>query len=185
MPAEIIKDAEGKMKSSIDHLLHELGKLRTGQASVALLDDLMVDYYGNPTPLKQVATLGAPDSQTLTVQPWEVSIMKDIEKAIQASDLGLTPNNDGKVIRLTIPPLTKERRQQLVKLVKKQSEDSKVAIRNIRRDINEKLKQSEKKHDISEDEGRKGHDEVQKITDKFVAEVDKIVQTKEKDILEV
>ncbi len=185
MPKEIIQDAEQKMKSSIEHLLHELGKLRTGQASVALLDDLMVDYYGNPTPLNQVATLGAPDNQTLTVQPWEASILKDVEKAIQASDLGLTPNNDGKVIRLTIPPLTSERRQQLVKLVKKQSEECKVSIRNVRRDINEKLKQSEKNHDISEDEGRKGHDETQKITDKFVAEVDKIIQTKEKAILEV
>lgn len=185
MSDDIIKDAEQKMKSAIEHLLHELGKLRTGQASVALLDDLMVDYYGNPTPLKQVATLGSPDSQTLTVQPWEANILKDIEKAIQGSDLGLTPNNDGKVIRLVIPPLTNERRQQLVKLVKKQSEDSKVAIRNVRRDINEKLKKSEKNHDISEDEGRKGHDAVQKITDKFVAEVDRIVQIKEKDILEV
>ena len=185
MVAEIIQEAEQKMKSSIDHLFHELGKLRTGQASVALLDDLMVDYYGNPTPLKQVATLGSPDSSTLTVQPWEASILKDIEKAIQASDLGLTPNNDGKVIRLTIPPLTNERRQQLVKLVKKQSEECKVSIRNVRRDINEKLKQSEKKNDISEDESRKGQDDTQKITDKFVAEVDKIIQAKEKDILEV
>ncbi|MEK9629760.1 MAG: ribosome recycling factor [Nitrospinota bacterium] len=185
MSDDLIKDAEHKMKSSIDHLLHELGKLRTGQASVALLDDLKVDYYGNPTPLKQVATLGAPDNQTLTVQPWEASILKDIEKAIQSSDLGLTPNNDGKVIRLTIPPLTNERRQQLVKLVKKQAEDCKVAIRNIRRDINEKLKKSEKSHEISEDEGRKGHDAAQKLTDKFVAEVDKIAQTKEKDIIEV
>ena len=185
MVAEIIKEAGQKMKSSIDHLFHELGKLRTGQASVALLDDLMVDYYGNPTPLKQVATLGSPDSHTLTVQPWEASILKDIEKAIQASDLGLTPNNDGKVIRLAIPPLTNERRQQLVKLVKKQAEECKVSIRNVRRDTNEKLKQSEKKHDISEDESRKGQDETQKITDKFVAEVDKITQTKEKDILEV
>ena len=185
MVAEIIKEAEQKMKSSIDHLLHELGKLRTGQASVALLDDLMVDYYGNPTPLKQVATLGSPDSHTLTVQPWEASILKDIEKAIQASDLGLTPNNDGKVIRLTIPPLTNERRQQLVKLVKKQTEECKVSIRNVRRDTNEKLKQSEKKHDISEDENRKGQDETQKITDKFVEEVNNISQTKEKEILEV
>ena len=185
MEEELIKDAECKMKNSMDHLLHELGKLRTGQASVALLDDLLVDYYGNPTPLKQVATLGAPDNQTLTVQPWETSILKDIEKAIQGSDMGLTPNNDGKIIRLSIPPLTNERRQQLVKLVKKQSEECKVSIRNVRRDINEKLKQSEKKNDISEDEGRKRHDETQKITDKFVAEVDKIIEAKEKDILEV
>ena len=185
MSEELIKDAEDKMQSSIDHLLHELGKLRTGQASVALLDDLKVDYYGNPTPLKQVATLGAPDNQTLTIQPWEASILKDIEKAIQSSELGLTPNNDGKLIRLVIPPLTKERRQQLVKLVKQQAEESKVAIRNIRRDVNEKLKKLEKNNDISEDESRKGHEAAQKITDKFVAEVDNIMQKKEKDITEV
>ena len=185
MSEELIKDAEHKMQNSIDHLLHELGKLRTGQASVALLDDLKVDYYGNPTPLKQVAALGAPDNQTLTVQPWEASILKDIEKAIQTSELGLTPNNDGKLIRLVIPPLTNERRQQLVNLVKKQVEESKVAIRNIRRDVNEKLKKMEKNHDISEDEGRKGHEAAQKITDKFVAEVDNIMQKKEKDITEV
>ena len=123
MEEELIKDAEHKMKNSIDHLLHELGILRTVQASVALLDDLLVVYYGNPTPLKHVATLGAPDNQTLTIQPWETSILKDIEKAIQGSDLGLTPNNDGKVMRVIIPPLTNERRQQLVKLVKKQSEE--------------------------------------------------------------
>ena len=121
MSRELLKDADLKIQSSIDHLLHELGKLRTGQASVALLDDLKVDYYGNPTPLKQVATLGAPDNQTLTVQPWEASILKDIEKAIQSSDLGLNPNNDGKLIRLFIPPLTNERRKQLVKLVRKQA----------------------------------------------------------------
>ncbi|MBT5259604.1 MAG: ribosome recycling factor, partial [Nitrospina sp.] len=116
--ADLIQEAEKKMRISIDHFHLELGKLRTGQASVALLDDLKVDYYGTPTPLKQVATLGAPDSQTLTIQPWEASLLKEIEKAIQSSDLGLTPNNDGKAVRLTIPPLTNERRQQLVKLVK-------------------------------------------------------------------
>ncbi|MZH47145.1 MAG: ribosome recycling factor, partial [Nitrospinae bacterium] len=115
MIADVTRDAEKKMGISVDHLHHELGKLRTGQASVALLDDIKVEYYGNPTPLSQVATLGTPDNQTLTIQPWEVSILKDIEKAIQSSDIGLTPNNDGKIIRLTIPPLTSERRQQLVK----------------------------------------------------------------------
>ena len=123
MIAELISEVEKKMGVSIDHLHHELSKLRTGQASVALLDDLKVEYYGNPTALKQVATLGTLDNQTLTITPWEASILKDIEKAIQASDLGLTPNNDGKSIRLTIPPLTNERRQQLVKLVKKYAEE--------------------------------------------------------------
>ncbi len=185
MIADLIHGAEKKMGISINHLHHELGKLRTGQASVALLDDLKVDYYGNPTPLNQVATLGTPDSQTLTIQPWEVSILKDIEKALQASDLGLTPNNDGKMIRLTIPPLTNERRQQLVKLVKKYSEDCKVAIRNVRREVNDKLKKTEKNHEISEDESHKAVDNIQKMTDKFVAEIDKTAQTKEKDMMDV
>ncbi len=185
MIADLTQDAEKKMRHSIDHLHHELGKLRTGQASVALVDDLKVDYYGTPTALSQVATLGTPDSQTLTIQPWEASILKDIEKAIQSSDIGLTPNNDGKMIRLTIPPLTNERRQQLVKLVKKYSEDCKVAVRNVRRDVNDKLKKLEKNHEISEDENRKATDDVQKMTDKFVAEIDKISQVKEKDMMDV
>jgi ribosome recycling factor len=185
MIADLTQDAENKMGHSINHLHHELGKLRTGQASVALVDDLKVDYYGTPTLLSQVATLGTPDNQTLSIQPWEASILKDIEKAIQSSDIGLTPNNDGKVIRLTIPPLTNERRQQLVKLVKKYSEDSKVAIRNVRRDVNDKLKKFEKNHEISEDENRKATDDIQKMTDKFVAEIDKISELKEKDMLDV
>lgn len=185
MIADLTKDAEKKMGNTIEHLHHELGKLRTGQASVALLDDLKVDYYGNPTPLSQVATLGTPDSQTLTIQPWEASILKDIEKAIQASDIGLTPNNDGKMIRLTIPPLTNERRQQLVKLVKKYAEDSKVAVRNVRRDVNDKLKKLEKNHEISKDENHKATDDTQKMTDKFVAEIDKITQAKEKNVMDV
>ncbi len=185
MIADLMQDMEKKMRASIDHLHIELGKLRTGQASVILLDDLKVDYYGNPTPLKQVATLGTPDSQTLTITPWEPAILREIEKAIQSSDLGLTPNNDGKMVRLTIPPLTNERRQQLVKLVKKYSEECKVAIRNVRRDINDKLKKSEKNHEISEDESRKSADDIQKKTDKFVAEVDKVAETKEKDVMDV
>ena len=185
MIADLTKDAENKMGQSIDHLHHELGKLRTGQASVALVDDLKVDYYGTPTALSQVATLGTPDSQTLTIQPWEASILKDIEKAIQSSDIGLTPNNDGKMIRLTIPPLTNERRLQLVKLVKKYSEDCKVAVRNVRREVNDKLKKLEKNHEISEDESHKATDDVQKMTDKFVAEIDKVAQVKEKDMMDV
>jgi ribosome recycling factor len=185
MIADLTKDAENKMGQSIGHLHHELGKLRTGQASVALVDDLKVNYYGTATALSQVATLGTPDSQTLTIQPWEASILKDIEKAIQSSDIGLTPNNDGKMIRLTIPPLTNERRQQLVKLVKKYSEECKVAVRNVRREVNDKLKKLEKNHEISEDENRKAADGVQKMTDKFVAEIDKIFQVKEKDMMDI
>lgn len=185
MIADLIQEVEKKMGISIDHLHHELGKLRTGQASVALLDDLKVDYYGNLTPLSQVATLGTIDSQTLTIQPWEASVLKEIEKAIQASDLGLTPNNDGKSIRLTIPPLTNERRQQLVKLVKKYNEECKIAIRNVRKHVNDKLKKSEKSHEISEDESHKGADDIQKITNKFIAEVDKVSHAKEKDMMDV
>ncbi|HIK57684.1 MAG TPA: ribosome recycling factor [Nitrospinaceae bacterium] len=185
MIADLIQEVEKKMGVSIDHLHHELGKLRTGQASVALLDDLKVDYYGNLTPLSQVATLGTIDSQTLTIQPWEASVLKEIEKAIQASDLGLTPNNDGKSIRLTIPPLTNERRQQLVKLVKKYNEECKIAIRNVRKHVNDKLKKSEKSHEISEDESHKGADDIQKITNKFIAEVDKVSHAKEKDMMDV
>lgn len=181
---DLIKESERKMKASIDHLHIELGKVRTGRASVSLVEDIKVDYYGNPTPLAQTATLGAPDSKTLTIAPWDASLLPVIEKAIQASDLGLTPSNDGKMIRLTIPPLTTERRQQLTKIVKKYGEDAKVAIRNVRRDFNDKLKVMEKDGSISKDEERKGHDQIQKTTDKYVAEADQIVQGKEKDVLE-
>ena len=181
---KLIKESEQKMKASIEHLHVELGKVRTGRASVALVEDIKIDYYGNPTPLAQAATLGVPDSKTITIAPWDTSLLAVGEKAIQASDLGLTPSNDGKIVRLTIPPLTTDRRQQLTKVVKKYGEDCKVAIRNIRREFNDKLKVMEKDHSLSKDEERRGHDEIQKITDKHVAEVDKIVQGKEKDVLE-
>lgn len=180
----LIKDSERKMKVSIDHLHIELGKVRTGRASVSLVEDLKIDFYGNPTPLTQTATLGVPDSKTITIAPWDTSMLPVIDKAIQGSDLGLTPSNDGKVIRLTIPPLTTDRRQQLTKVVKKYGEDCKVALRNVRREFNDKLKAMEKNHSLSKDEERKGHDSIQKATDKYVAEVDKIVQGKEKDVLE-
>ena len=141
---ELFKDCQRKMENSIDHLRQELSKLRTGSANGAILEGIKIDYYGNPTPLNQVATLGVPDSQTITIQPYDVSVLKDVEKAILASDLGLTPNNDGKLIRLNIPPLTGERRQQLVKVLKKYQEDVRVAIRNVRRDFNDKFKTMEK-----------------------------------------
>ncbi len=179
-----IKDTERKMKASIDHLHLELGKVRTGRASVSLVEDIKIDYYGTPTPLAQTATLGLPDSKTITIAPWDVTMLPLIEKAIQASDLGLTPSNDGKLVRLTIPPLTTERRQLLSKSVKKYGEDCKIAIRNVRREFNDKLKEMEKDGSLSKDQERKGHDDVQKITDKYVAEVDKIIQGKEKDVLE-
>lgn len=179
-----IEEAEVKMKQSFGHLQKELGKLRTGQASLALVEDLKVDYYGNPTPLSQVGTLGIPDSQTITIQPWDASVLKDIEKCIQASDLGLTPNNDGKLIRLNIPALTGERRQQLAKIVKKNVEESKVATRNIRRDFNEKIKALEKES-YSKDDCKKGQDKLQEKTDKIISEMEKLGITKEKDILDV
>lgn len=182
---ELFKECQRKMEHSLDHLRQELSKLRTGSANAAILDGIKVDYYGTPTLLSQVATLGVPDSQTITIQPWDISILKDLEKAVSASDLGLSPNNDGKVIRLNIPPLTGERRQQLVKVVKKYTEDGKVAIRNVRRDFNEKLKAKEKKHEISEDDNKKGLDRLQKITDESVGMAEKLSEAKEKDILNV
>ena len=180
----LLKDSERKMKVSIEHLHAELGKVRTGRASVALVEDIKIDYYGNPTPLAQAATLGVPDSKTITIAPWDVSMVAVIEKAIQGSNLGLNPSSDGKVIRLTIPPLTTDRRQQLTKVVKKYGEDCKIAIRNVRREFNDKVKAMEKDHAISKDVERKGHDGIQKTTDQFIVEVDKIVQGKEKDVLE-
>ncbi len=181
---DLIKDSERKMKVSIDHLHTELGKVRTGRASVSLVEDIKIDYYGNATPLAQTATLGVPDSKTITIAPWDVSMLPLIEKAIQASDLGLTPSSDGKLVRLTIPPLTTERRQQLTKVVKKYGEDCKIAIRNVRREFNDKLKAMEKDNALSKDQEHKGHDDVQKITDKYVTEVDQVVQGKEKDVME-
>ncbi len=182
---ELFKESERKMNVSLDHFRGELGKLRTGRASLTLLDGLNVDYYGNPTPLSQVATLAVPDSKTITIQPWEASILQQIEKVIQASELGLNPSNDGKLIRLVIPALTTERRQQLVKIVKKNAEECKIAIRNIRRDFNDKVSAMEKKGDISKDENHHAHEKIQKITDQHIQETDKISHTKEKDVMEV
>ena len=181
----LFNECERKMKNSLDHLRLEISKLRTGSANGAILEGIKIDYYGNLTPLNQVATLGVPDSQTITIQPYDVSILKDLEKAILASDLGLTPNNDGKIIRLNVPPLTGERRQQLVKIVKKYTEEGKIAIRNVRRDFNDQLKTMEKNHEVSEDEGKKGLEKLQKITDECIKEAEKLSETKEKDILNV
>ncbi len=185
MTDELFMACKKKMDDSLDHLRKELSKLRTGSANTAILEGITVDYYGTPTPLSQVATLGAPDSQTITIQPWDTSILKDLEKVILGSDLGLTPSNDGKVIRLSIPPLTGERRQQLVKVVKKYVEDHKVAIRNVRRHFNDQFKSKEKKHEISEDVSHKGQDRLQKITDEHIVTADNLAQEKEKDILNV
>ncbi len=181
---ELLKESERKMKATIDHLHVEFGKVRTGRASVSLVEDLKVDFYGSPTPLNQTSTLATPDSKTITISPYDPTMLPVIEKAIQTSDLGLNPSNDGKMIRLNIPPLTTERREQLTKVVRKYSEEGKVSIRNIRREFNDKVKAMEKNKEISKDEEKRGHDAVQKLTDQYIGEVDHHTQVKEKDVME-
>lgn len=182
---EIYAETENKMDKSLEAFGRELAAIRTGRASLSILDGISVDYYNTPTPLNQVATLSVPESRLIVVQPWDPSVIKDIEKALMRSDLGLTPSNDGKVIRIPIPPLTEERRQQLVKVVKKQGEETKIGIRNIRRESISDAKDLEKGKDITEDDLRKAQEEIQKITDRFTDKVDEMVEKKEKEILEV
>ncbi|MBF8251301.1 MAG: frr [Deltaproteobacteria bacterium] len=179
------KDIKSKMDGAIASLKREFGTLRAGRASLAVLDTITVDYYGVPTPLSQVASLAVPESRLIVIQPWESKILPDIEKAIMKSDLGLMPTNDGKLIRLAFPPLTEERRKELVKVAKRVAEEAKVAIRNIRRDGNDFIKDLEKEKEISEDDLKKGQEEVQKITDSYIAKVDDILTHKEKEIMEV
>lgn len=182
---DVYRDTDHKMERSLATLRKELSRIRTGRATLALLEGIDVDYYGTATPLNQMATLAAPESRILTIQPWDKSQLGLIEKAIQRSDLGLTPMNDGKIIRLAIPPLTAERRKDLVKKVKKIGEDAKIALRNVRREGNETLKDLEKTKDISQDDLRRGQEQVQKITDRFISQVDDVLNTKEHEILEV
>ena len=179
----VIKEVETRMQGALDALGREFAGVRTGRASTGLLEGIRVDYYGTPTPVPQVASLSVPDPKTLLIQPWDASLLPAIEKAIMKSDLGLTPANDGKVIRLVMPPLSEERRKQLAKAVGKQAEDARVAIRNIRHDANKKLKTMEKEKKISEDDGRRGQDQTQKITDKFIQRVDELLKKKEQEIL--
>ncbi|MEE9523117.1 MAG: ribosome recycling factor [Thermodesulfovibrionales bacterium] len=174
-----------KMEKAIESLKKDYGSIRTGRASLALLDGITVDYYGTQTPLNQVAALSVPDPKTIAIQPWEQKLIGDIEKAIMKSDLDLTPTNDGKLIRINIPPLTEERRKQLVKLVKKRAEECRVSVRNIRRDINEELKKIEKDEHVSEDETKNSLDDVQKITDSYVKKIEEVLDHKEKEIMEV
>jgi len=181
----LFKDTGGKMARSIDAFRKELGKIRTGRASFSLLDGIKVDYYGTPTPLQQVGTLSVPESRLITVTPWDAKMIGPIEKAIQASGLGLNPSNDGKIVRIPIPPLTEERRRDLVKVVKKMAEDARIAVRNIRREALERIKEREKKKEISEDEMKRSHDRVQKETDRYVKKIDDILKIKEQEILEV
>jgi ribosome recycling factor len=181
---DIYQDTKESMSKSIEALDRELKRVRTGRASLSILDGIKVDYYGTMTPLNQMATLAVPESRLITIQPWDVSVIKDIEKAILKSDLGLTPANDGKILRISIPPLTEERRKELVKLVHKICEEHKVSVRNVRRDSNELLKSLKKDGDISEDEAFKAQDEVQKITDEHIKLIDECYTKKEKEILE-
>lgn len=184
MPQSIKKNAEERMEKAIGALKRELAALRAGRATPALLDRIQVEYYGSMTPVNQLANINTPDSRTILIQPWDKSSMSAIEKAILKSELGLTPSNDGSAIRLSIPPLTEERRGELVKMTKKYGEEAKVAIRNIRRDANDDIKKLEKTT-ISEDESRRHQDDIQKSTDKFIAETDKVLAAKEKEIMEV
>ncbi len=178
-------DLKAKTEKSLDSMRKELGRVRTGRASLALLDGIRVNYYGAPTPLAQVASLSIPDARTIAIQPWDPKVAGEIEKAIQKSDLGLTPLNDGKVVRINIPPLTEERRKELVKVIKRMEEECKVALRNLRRDANEQLKEAKKDKTISEDEQFKYQDEVQKWIDKSIQKGEEIVKAKEKEVLEI
>ncbi len=185
MVDDIITDAESRMNKTIEHLLADFAGMRAGRANPAMLDKIMANYYGAPTPINQMANINVPEARLLIINPWDKSSIGDIEKAILKSDLGINPNNDGNVIRLSIPQLTEERRKDLVKVIKKRAEEGKVAVRNIRREANDLIKSSEKDKLISEDAGKKGLDDIQKVTDGFIKEIDQITQEKEKEILEV
>jgi len=185
MAKQVLTATKEKMDKAVQAFTRELASVRAGRANPGLLEKITVDYYGMPTPINQLAGIQVPEARLLVIQPYDKSILKDIEKAILASDLGLTPSNDGSVIRITIPPLTEERRRELVKVVKKYSEDAKVAVRNIRRDANDELKKLEKNGEITEDELRGYTDDVQKLTDDHIAKIDAITKDKEKEIMEV
>ncbi|BAJ62385.1 ribosome recycling factor [Anaerolinea thermophila UNI-1] len=185
MIKETLKEAETRMKGAIQALEENLAGIRTGRASPALVERLQVEYYGVPTPLMQLASISAPEPRVLMIRPFDTSSLRLIEKAIMASDLGLTPNNDGKVIRLNIPPLTEERRRELVKVVHARLEESRIAVRNVRRDMVKDLRDFEKEKLISEDDLKKGEEELQKLTDRYIQEIDAIGQKKEKEIMEV
>jgi len=185
MQKEAKKRITERMEKAIDALKNDLTGIRTGRASLGIFDGIMVDYFGTPTPLNHVATLSIPESRLITIQPWDPKIIPNIEKAIQKSDLGLNPGNDGKIIRIAIPQLTEERRKEIVKHVHKRGEEAKIALRNIRRDGNEEMKKIEKEEHISEDETKRAVDEIQKTTDAHIKKVDEIVAHKEEEVMEV
>ena len=182
---EITTNIESKMHKSVDALKVDLARLRAGRATPALLDKVMVDYYGSPTPVNQVASVTVPEPRMIVIQPWEKNLLKDIEKAIMKSDLGLNPNSDGVCIRLNLPQLTEERRKDLVKVVHKKAEEFRVVVRNLRRDANDAIKKAEKAKEVTEDESKKGVEQVQKIIDKVMKEIDVVAANKEKEVMEV
>ncbi|MGC3964942.1 MAG: ribosome recycling factor [Rhodocyclaceae bacterium] len=185
MIPELKKTTEGKMQKSIEALKNDLGKVRTGRASTGLLDHVMVDYYGNPTPIPQVANVTLVDARTLGVQPWEKNMVAKVEKAIRDSDLGLNPATLGDIVRVPMPALTEERRKDLIKVVRGEGENAKVAVRNLRRDANSALKDAVKAKEISEDDERRTQDDVQKLTDKAIAEIDRLLAQKEQELMQV
>ncbi len=182
---EVLKEARSGMDKAIKALKKEMTKVRTGRASTALLDDVKVEYYGVPTPLSQVATLSAPEARLITVQPWEKNLLPAIEKAIFKADIGLTPSSDGQLIRLPVPALTEERRLEMVKLIKRMAEDARISVRNARRDANENLKMLEKEKEITEDEQKRGEKDVQQLTDEYISNIEVVIQSKERELLEV
>lgn len=181
----VIAEAESSMKKTVEVVKKEFASLRAGRATPALLDKITVSYYGTPTPINQLATISVPEPRLLVIQPWDKSILPEMERAILKSDLGITPTSDGTVIRLAIPPLTQERRAELVKIIKKKAEEGRVAIRNIRREFIDKFKQQQKNGEISEDESRRAQDEIQKLTDKYVKEIDQLLANKEQEIMQL
>lgn len=185
MVENFAKETEERMQKAIDATKGKLAAIRAGRASVNMLDGIMVNYYGNPTALNQVANLSAPEARALTIEPWDISVIKDVEKAILSSNLGLTPNNNGKLIRLQIPELTEDRRKDYLKLAKKEDEEGKIAIRNIRKDVNNKLRKMQKEKEITEDELKAYETKVQDITDKYIKNIDDIFVKKEKEIMSV
>ena len=183
--ADVRKTAEQKMQKSVEALKQDLTKVRTGRAHAGLLDHVLVDYYGNPTPIPQIGSVSLLDARTLAVTPWEKKLLSTVEKAIRDSDLGLNPSSDGERVRVPMPPLTEERRRDLIKVVRHEAEDARVAVRNIRRDANHHLKEMLKKKEIPEDQERKAQDDVQKLTDRHIADIDKVLQQKEADLMAV
>lgn len=185
MISDLKKNTESRMSKSVDSLTESLQSIRAGRANTSLLDKIYVDYYGQQSPLNQVASLSAPEARLLAIQPWDATLIPEIEKAIQKSDLGITPSNDGKIIRLVIPQLTEERRKDLTKLVGKYAEEAKVSVRNIRRDAMEDIKKAEKAKEISEDDRKTYEEDIQKLTDKYIKDIDGVAEEKEKELMEI